>query len=74
MIQGETDVYQHSCSAIANGIASLNTKDGMPPIISGLLMYKSEAQANERLGEQEAKKLGISWAKSATKMADLFRI
>jgi 6,7-dimethyl-8-ribityllumazine synthase len=69
LIQGETDLYQNNCNALANGFASLNAKDGMPPVISGLLMYKTEAQANSRLESEESRKLGISWAKSAISMA-----
>lgn len=69
LIQGETDLYHNNCNALANGFASLNAKEGMPPVISGLLMYKTEAQASSRLESEESRKLGISWAKSAISMA-----
>lgn len=68
LIKGETDSYDHNCAAVSAALANLNTKDGVPPIISGLLMYKSEEQANERLSDETANKLGISWARSALTM------
>ena len=71
LIQGDTDLYQHSCGALMNGLSQLNTKDDYPPVISGVVMYKSELQASKRLESAEASKLGISWAKSAISMAGL---
>ena len=68
LIKGETDSYDHTCAAVSASLAHLNTKDGVPPIISGLLMYKNEQQANERLSDETAGKLGISWARSALTM------
>jgi 3,4-dihydroxy 2-butanone 4-phosphate synthase/GTP cyclohydrolase II len=68
LIKGETDSYDHTCAAVSASLAHLNTKDGVPPIISGLLMYKTEQQANERLSDETAGKLGISWARSALTM------
>lgn len=68
LIKGETDSYDHSCAAVSASLSHLNTVDGIPPIISGLLMYKSEEQANERLSDETAGKLGISWARSAMTM------
>lgn len=72
LIKGESDLYTNNCQALATGLAALNTQAGMPPVISGLLMYKSEAQASARLESgEESRKLGISWAKSAVSMARL---
>ena len=68
LIKGETDSYDHNCAAISAALAHMNTKEGVPPIISGLLMYKSEEQANERLSDETASKLGLSWARSALTM------
>lgn len=70
LIKGETDVYSHSCEAVANGLSQLNTLPGMPPVISGVVMYKSETQASERL-DTDAEKMGTSWAKNALAMARL---
>jgi GTP cyclohydrolase II len=71
LIKGETDMYQHSCSAISNALAHLNTLPGIPPIVNGLQMFNSEAQANERLNDESSNKLGISWAKTALSVMDL---
>ena len=72
LIKGNTDLYENNCQALAAGIAQLNCKDDFPPVVSGLLMYKSEAQANSRLETAESTKLGVSWAKSAVSMARVF--
>ena len=74
LIKGDTDLYTNNCSAVANALSALNTQEGMPPVISGLLMYKNEAQANARLETEESRKLGLSWARSAVSMATLFRM
>jgi len=71
LIKGETDVYIHSCSAIANALAHLNTLPNVPPIINGVQMFNSEEQANDRLNDDSSFKLGISWAKSALSIMDL---
>jgi 3,4-dihydroxy 2-butanone 4-phosphate synthase/GTP cyclohydrolase II len=72
LIQGDTDVYKNSCGAVSNGISILNTQDGVPPVISGIQMFRSESQAQERFASEEGKKLGISWAKSALSMSSLY--
>jgi 3,4-dihydroxy 2-butanone 4-phosphate synthase/GTP cyclohydrolase II len=72
LIQGDTDAHQHNCRALSNSLAILNTQEGMPPVISGVLMYKSEEQASQRLETDESRKLGVSWAKSAISMARLY--
>jgi 6,7-dimethyl-8-ribityllumazine synthase len=71
LIKGETDMYQHSCAAISNALAHLNTVSGNPPIVNGLLMFNSETQANERLNDHASHKLGISWAKTALSVMEL---
>ena len=65
LIQGETDLHSHSCAAVSTGLAQLNATPGVPPIVAGVLMYKSEAQANERLTATASRDLGVSWAKNS---------
>ncbi len=72
LIQGDTDIYRHSCQAVLSGLSHLNTKKDFPPVISGVVMYKTEAQASQRLETEEGRKLGASWAKTAISMAQLF--
>jgi 3,4-dihydroxy 2-butanone 4-phosphate synthase/GTP cyclohydrolase II len=72
LIRGDTDIYENNCAALASSVSHLNTMEGMPPVVSGILMYKSEAQACARLESDESRKLGVSWAKSAISMARLY--
>ena len=72
LIKGDTDVYKYSCRAVSSGISMLNTQEGIPPVISGVQMFRSEGQARDRLGSDEGRKLGISWAKSALSMSNLY--
>src|SRR4051812_12037141 len=71
VIQGETRHFDFICSAVANGITSLNLKYNKP-VIFGVLTTNDLAQAKERSGGKHGNK-GDEAAVTAIKMAYLKR-
>eukprot|EP00397_Hematodinium_sp_SG-2012_P021150 GEMP01021829.1.p1 GENE.GEMP01021829.1~~GEMP01021829.1.p1 ORF type:complete len:564 (+),score=106.28 GEMP01021829.1:64-1755(+) len=69
LMQGASDTYQHTCSAVLNGISSLNANQDVP-IVAQVLMVKNDEQAKERAFEEQ---LGAALAKSALSMLTIWK-
>ena len=75
VIRGETPHFEYICSAVAQGIGSLNVRageQGLPPVIFGVLtdnhIDQSRARSGGRLGNK-----GVECAVDAIRMGHLYR-
>ena len=71
VIRGETPHFEYICSAVAQGIGSLNASAGaghLPPVIFGVLTDNDMDQARDRSGGRLGNK-GVECAVDAIRMA-----
>jgi len=69
LLDGESDMYQHQCGAVMTTLADLNATQDVP-IISQILMVKSENKAEEFAAHEN---IGDALASSAVKMLSLWQ-
>lgn len=70
VIQGDTPHFDYVCAGTTQGVAELNARDGMPPVIFGLLTVNTLQQALDRCGGCLGNK-GVEAGITAIKMANL---
>ena len=70
VIQGDTPHFDYVCGGTTQGIAALNARVGMPPVIFGLLTVNTLQQALDRCGGSLGNK-GVEAGITAIKMANL---
>lgn len=70
VIQGDTPHFDYVCGGTTQGIAALNARVGMPPVIFGLLTVNTLQQALDRCGGSLGNK-GVEAGVTAIKMANL---
>lgn len=70
VIQGDTPHFDYVCGGTTQGIATLNAREGMAPVIFGLLTVNTLQQALDRCGGCLGNK-GVEAGITAIKMANL---
>jgi len=70
VVQGDTPHFTYVCEGVTSGIAQLNTVEGAPPVIFGVLTTSDMQQALDRAGGIHGNK-GVEAAITAVKMANI---
>lgn len=70
VVRGDTPHFDYVCQGVTQGITTLNTQSGTPPIIFGVLTTDTMQQAKDRAGGVHGNK-GDEAAITAIKMAHL---